>query len=138
MDKGKALHFLFVKSETKTPGGLAARPVLTSYYKSNHFKNRPFDAYNNYTSPTAAILCADAFQSMYAQMLCGLCQRQDVLRVGAVFASGLLRGASINQYKVPRCVTFPPIIELLDSRVVSSHFSPALPHWTPGQRSDSD
>ncbi|ONM59319.1 putative indole-3-acetic acid-amido synthetase GH3.1 [Zea mays] len=48
------------------------------------------------------------------------------------------RGASINQYKVPRCVTFPPIIELLDSRVVSSHFSPALPHWTPGQRSDSD
>ena len=48
----------------------------------------------------------------------------------------LSRGASINQYKVPRCVTFPPIIELLDSRVVSSHFSPALPHWTPGQRND--
>jgi len=46
------------------------------------------------------------------------------------------RGASINQYKVPRCVTFPPIIELLDSRVVSSHFSPGLPHWTPGQRND--
>ncbi|EER99639.1 hypothetical protein BDA96_02G378600 [Sorghum bicolor] len=97
MDKGKALHFLFVKSETKTPGGLAARPVLTSYYKSNHFKNRPFDAYNNYTSPTAAILCADAFQSMYAQMVCGLCQRQDVLRVGAVFASGLLRAIRFLQ-----------------------------------------
>uniref|UniRef100_A0A8R7UGM3 GH3 C-terminal domain-containing protein n=1 Tax=Triticum urartu TaxID=4572 RepID=A0A8R7UGM3_TRIUA len=45
------------------------------------------------------------------------------------------RGASINQYKAPRCVTFPPIIELLDSRVVSSHFSPALPHWTPARRS---
>ncbi|WVZ66552.1 hypothetical protein U9M48_015755 [Paspalum notatum var. saurae] len=97
MDKGKALHFLFVKSETKTPGGLAARPVLTSYYKSSHFKNRPFDAYNNYTSPTAAILCADAFQSMYAQMLCGLCQRLDVLRVGAVFASGLLRAIRFLQ-----------------------------------------
>lgn len=97
MDKGKALHFLFVKSETKTPGGLAARPVLTSYYKSNHFRNRPFDAYNNYTSPTAAILCADAFQSMYAQMVCGLCQRQDVLRVGAVFASGLLRAIRFLQ-----------------------------------------
>ncbi|TKW35616.1 hypothetical protein SEVIR_2G386500v4 [Setaria viridis] len=97
MDKGKALHFLFVKSETKTPGGLAARPVLTSYYKSNHFKNRPFDAYNNYTSPTAAILCADAFQSMYAQMVCGLCQRHDVLRVGAVFASGLLRAIRFLQ-----------------------------------------
>ncbi|ONK60017.1 uncharacterized protein A4U43_C08F13330 [Asparagus officinalis] len=41
------------------------------------------------------------------------------------------RGASINQYKVPRCVTFPPIIELLDSRVVSAHFSPACPKWAP-------
>ncbi|KAL6855953.1 hypothetical protein ACP4OV_018755 [Aristida adscensionis] len=97
LDKGKVLHFLFVKSETRTPGGLTARPVLTSYYKSSHFKNRPFDAYNNYTSPTATILCADAFQSMYAQMLCGLCQRRDVLRVGAVFASGLLRAIRFLQ-----------------------------------------
>jgi auxin responsive GH3 gene family len=48
-------------------------------------------------------------------------------------------GASINQYKVPRCVTFPPIMELLDSRVVSAHFSPSVPHWAPGghgQRSE--
>ncbi|KAG0478221.1 hypothetical protein HPP92_012940 [Vanilla planifolia] len=43
------------------------------------------------------------------------------------------RGASINQYKVPRCVCFPPILELLDSRVVSTHFSPGLPHWRPLQ-----
>jgi auxin responsive GH3 family protein len=41
------------------------------------------------------------------------------------------RGASINQYKVPRCVSFPPIVELLDSRVVSRHFSPSPPHWEP-------
>jgi auxin responsive GH3 family protein len=46
------------------------------------------------------------------------------------------RGASINQYKVPRCVSFPPIVELLDSRVVSTHFSPALPHWAPARRAD--
>jgi auxin responsive GH3 gene family len=97
LDKGKALYFLFVKSETTTPGGLTARPVLTSYYKSEHFKNRPFDPYHDYTSPTAAILCADAFQSMYAQMVCGLCQRHDVLRVGAVFASGLLRAIRFLQ-----------------------------------------
>ncbi|KAL0357674.1 UNVERIFIED_CONTAM: putative indole-3-acetic acid-amido synthetase GH3.1 [Sesamum calycinum] len=44
------------------------------------------------------------------------------------------RGASINQYKVPRCVSFTPIMELLDSRVVSSHFSPSLPQWTPERR----
>uniref|UniRef100_A0A0E0EDW2 Uncharacterized protein n=1 Tax=Oryza meridionalis TaxID=40149 RepID=A0A0E0EDW2_9ORYZ len=97
LDKGKGLYFLFVKSETKTPGGLTARPVLTSYYKSDHFKNRPYDPYHNYTSPTAAILCADAFQSMYAQMVCGLCQRNDVLRLGAVFASGLLRAIRFLQ-----------------------------------------
>jgi hypothetical protein len=45
----------------------------------------------------AVILCADAFQSMYAQMVCGLCQRLDVLRVGAVFASGLLRAIRFLQ-----------------------------------------
>jgi len=41
------------------------------------------------------------------------------------------RGASISQYKVPRCVSIMPMVELLDSRVVSTHFSPALPHWSP-------
>ncbi|CAE5982680.1 unnamed protein product [Arabidopsis arenosa] len=303
LDKGKGMYFLFVKSETKTPGGLPARPVLTSYYKSEHFRSRPYDPYNVYTSPNEAILCPDSFQSMYTQMLCGLLDRLSVLRVGAVFASGLLRairflqlhwsrfahdielgcldseitdpsirecmsgfhnsapqfhfvrrknvllsidsdktdeselqkavenaskilheecgsrvaeytsyadtstipghyvlywellvrdgawqpshetitrcclemeeslnsvyrqsrvadnsvgpleirvvrngtfeelmdyaisrGASINQYKVPRCVNFTPIVELLDSRVVSAHFSPSLPHWTPERR----
>ncbi|XP_010277152.1 PREDICTED: probable indole-3-acetic acid-amido synthetase GH3.1 [Nelumbo nucifera] len=97
LDKGKALYFYFVKSETKTPGGLLARPVLTSYYKSDHFKTRPYDPYNVYTSPNEAILCPDSFQSMYTQMLCGLYQREEVLRVGAVFASGLLRAIRFLQ-----------------------------------------
>ncbi|KAL1564201.1 putative indole-3-acetic acid-amido synthetase GH3.1 [Salvia divinorum] len=91
LDKGKGLYFLFIKAETETPGGLVARPVLTSYYKSDQFKNRPVDPYNVYTSPDEAILCVDSFQSMYTQMLCGLFMREEVLRVGAVFASGLLR-----------------------------------------------
>ena len=97
LDKGKGLYFLFIKSETKTPGGLPARPVLTSYYKSEHFKHRPYDPYNVYTSPTATILCTDSFQSMYSQMLCGLVARTEVLRVGAVFASGLLRAIRFLQ-----------------------------------------
>ncbi|CAL4914893.1 unnamed protein product [Urochloa decumbens] len=97
LDKGKGLYFLFVKAETTTPGGLPARPVLTSYYKSDDFKHRPHDPHNVYTSPTAAILCTDAFQSMYAQMLCGLVSRTEVLRVGAVFASGLLRAIGFLQ-----------------------------------------
>ncbi|PIM99927.1 hypothetical protein CDL12_27572 [Handroanthus impetiginosus] len=97
LDKGKGLYFLFIKAETKTPSGLVARPVLTSYYKSDHFKNRPYDPYNVYTSPDEAILCLDSFQSMYTQMLCGLLMRHQVLRVGAVFASGLLRAIRFLQ-----------------------------------------
>ncbi|XP_011030915.1 PREDICTED: indole-3-acetic acid-amido synthetase GH3.6-like [Populus euphratica] len=91
LEKGKGMYFLFIKSEAKTPSGLVARPVLTSYYKSTHFKDRPYDPYTNYTSPNETILCPDSYQSMYSQMLCGLCQHQEVLRVGAVFASGFIR-----------------------------------------------
>nr|GEY30634.1 hypothetical protein [Tanacetum cinerariifolium] len=91
LDKGKGMYFLFIKSEAKTPGGLVARPVLTSYYKSSHFKERPYDPYTNYTSPNETILCPDSYQSMYSQMLCGLYLNKEVLRVGAVFASGFIR-----------------------------------------------
>ncbi|GMN63175.1 hypothetical protein TIFTF001_032254 [Ficus carica] len=91
LEKGKGMYFLFIKSEAKTPGGLAARPVLTAYYKSTHFRDRPYDPYTNYTSPNEAILCPDSYQSMYSQLLCGLCQNKEVLRVGAVFASGFIR-----------------------------------------------
>ncbi|KAK4255680.1 hypothetical protein QN277_008652 [Acacia crassicarpa] len=91
LEKGKGMYFLFIKSEAKTPGGLVARPVLTSYYKSSYFKDRPYDPYTNYTSPNETVLCSDSYQSMYSQLLCGLCHRDDVVRVGAVFASGFIR-----------------------------------------------
>ncbi|XVF02091.1 hypothetical protein REPUB_Repub04eG0146700 [Reevesia pubescens] len=85
------MYLLFVKPEIITPSGLMARPVLTSYYKSSNFKNRPFNRFNVYTSPDETILCSDSKQSMYCQLLCGLVQREEVLRVGAVFASAFLR-----------------------------------------------
>ncbi|KAK2973822.1 hypothetical protein RJ640_011750 [Escallonia rubra] len=91
LDQGKGMYLLFIKPEIATPAGLVARPVLTSYYKSRNFRNRPFNRYNVYTSPDEAILCADSKQSMYCQVLCGLVQRHEVLRVGAVFASAFLR-----------------------------------------------
>lgn len=43
-------------------------------------------------------------------------------------------GASINQYKTPRCVKYEPIIQLLNSRVVSNYFSPKCPKWVPGHK----
>ncbi|CAL4973672.1 unnamed protein product [Urochloa decumbens] len=102
LDKGKAMYLLFVKAESRTPGGLAARPVLTSYYRSRQFLERPHDPYTDYTSPNEAILCVDSYQSMYAQLLCGLVHRADVLRVGAVFASGFLRAIRFLEKHWPR------------------------------------
>ncbi|XP_044473018.1 indole-3-acetic acid-amido synthetase GH3.6-like [Mangifera indica] len=105
LEEGKGMYFLFIKSEAKTPGGLVARPVLTSYYKSSHFKDRPFDPYTNYTSPNETILCPDSYQSMYSQLLCGLCQNKEVLRVGAVFASGFIRAIRFLEKHWPLLAT---------------------------------
>ncbi|KAJ4968371.1 hypothetical protein NE237_015072 [Protea cynaroides] len=91
LDQGKGIYLLFIKPEIKTPSGLMARPVLTSYYKSSNFRNRPFNKFNVYTSPDETILCQDSKQSMYCQLLCGLIHRHEVLRVCAVFASAFLR-----------------------------------------------
>ncbi|KAJ6828222.1 indole-3-acetic acid-amido synthetase GH3.8 [Iris pallida] len=97
LDKGKELHFLLMKSETKSPGGLMMRSVVTSFFKSDKYRNRPFNAYSVHTSPMATVLCADRFQSMYTQMLCGLYARLEVIRIGSTFASGLLRAVSFLQ-----------------------------------------
>ncbi|OWM76270.1 indole-3-acetic acid-amido synthetase GH3.17-like [Punica granatum] len=91
LDQGKGMYLWFIKPEISTPGGLMARPVLTSYYKSSNFLNRPYNRFNVVTSPDETILCPDSKQSMYSQLLCGLVQRYEVLRVGAVFASAFLR-----------------------------------------------
>eukprot|EP00250_Pteridium_aquilinum_P006548 c16436_g1_i1 orf=134-2095(-) len=104
LHEGKGLYFLFVKSETKTPGGLLARPVLTSYYKSEWFRRQAEVAENQYTSPVEAVLCQDAVQSMYSQLLCGLVQRDEVVRIGAVFASGFLRALGFLQERWPELV----------------------------------
>ena len=37
-------------------------------------------------------------------------------------------------YMVPSCVSFGPIIELLNSRVLSKHFSPACPKYGPPKK----
>ncbi|RVW71532.1 Indole-3-acetic acid-amido synthetase GH3.17 [Vitis vinifera] len=56
LDQGKGMYLLFIKPEISTPSGLMARPVLTSYYKSSNFRNRPFNPFNVYTSPDETIL----------------------------------------------------------------------------------
>ncbi|ONK55644.1 uncharacterized protein A4U43_UnF620 [Asparagus officinalis] len=55
---------------------------------------------------------------------------------GGTFAelmdSAVSRGASIAQYKVPRCIRVPYMLDILNRRVVSSYFSLASPpQWEP-------
>ncbi|KAB2056735.1 hypothetical protein ERO13_A11G115500v2 [Gossypium hirsutum] len=99
LDDGKAMYLYFVKAELSTPCGLPFRTVLTSYYKSKHFKCRTRDPFNDFTSPDQAILCNDSNQSMYCQLLAGLVHRHQVMRLGAVFASALLRAISFLERK---------------------------------------
>ncbi|XP_022728106.1 putative indole-3-acetic acid-amido synthetase GH3.9 [Durio zibethinus] len=99
LDEGKAMYLYFVKAETSTPCGLPFRTVLTSYYKSKHFKCRTRDPFNDFTSPGQVILCNDSYQSMYCQLLAGLVHRHQVMRLGAVFASALLRAISFLERK---------------------------------------
>ncbi|XP_055960150.1 probable indole-3-acetic acid-amido synthetase GH3.1 [Mercurialis annua] len=96
LDKGKALYFYFVKSEIKTPSGLLAQPLTSSLFKTDYYR---FDIYNPkiFTSPIESILCPDSFQSMYTQLLCGLLNRHLVLRIGAMFASTLIRTINFLQ-----------------------------------------
>ncbi|XP_049356694.1 indole-3-acetic acid-amido synthetase GH3.6-like [Solanum verrucosum] len=90
LGQGKGMYLMFIKSEAKTPGGLLARTYLTSFYKNSHFSSS-YNHVSQYTSPIEAILCLDSYQSMYSQMLCGLCHNRVVVHVGSVFASAFIR-----------------------------------------------
>ncbi|KAI3934670.1 hypothetical protein MKX01_012210 [Papaver californicum] len=91
MDKGKAMFFMFSKENAYTPGGLPFCSALTVFYRSSQFKNRPYDPFEDYTSPDETILCEDFYQSTYSQCLCGLYQSKQVVRVGCVFVNGIVR-----------------------------------------------
>ncbi|CAN7034682.1 hypothetical protein IGI04_032129 [Brassica rapa subsp. trilocularis] len=91
LEKGKAMMFYFTKLESITPSGLPARTASSSYLKSSYFKNRPCNWYYTYTSPDEVILCPDNKQSLYCHLICGLVQRNEVTRMGSIFASVMVR-----------------------------------------------
>ncbi|EOX99581.1 GH3 family - like 7 [Theobroma cacao] len=88
LEEGKQMQLLFVRPDIYVPSGLPARPILTSYHKSKNFEKYESSLY---TSPMSTILCLDSKQSLYCQFLCGLLQRDEVVNIGAVFASVLFR-----------------------------------------------
>ncbi|XP_057782921.1 probable indole-3-acetic acid-amido synthetase GH3.1 [Salvia miltiorrhiza] len=96
-EQGKGLYFMFVKPEARTRGGHPIQPGSTGMVRKRDAESRPHDPYYDFTSPTEAMFCTDPFQSMYTQMLCALYERQQVGRVGAQFALGLLRAIRFLQ-----------------------------------------
>ncbi|KAF6146183.1 hypothetical protein GIB67_005831 [Kingdonia uniflora] len=87
LGKGKGMFLMFIKQEIITPSGLVARPAMTSYYKSSHFKKIS----SSYTSPYETIMCLDSKQSMYCQLLCSLIRGDEVVYIGIAFASVFFR-----------------------------------------------
>ncbi|KAK9690848.1 hypothetical protein RND81_09G158100 [Saponaria officinalis] len=96
--KGKVLTMLLTRFEIVTPGGLLARPILTSLFKNPMYYNDKPYPFNTKTSPIEAIHCSDHFQSIYTQLLCGLYQRHDVTRIQAVYASNLVWAVSFLEH----------------------------------------
>ncbi|RZC93918.1 hypothetical protein C5167_016612 [Papaver somniferum] len=99
LNEGKAMQLFFVVAHITTPGGIVASPVSTSFNKSSKFKNlfTNIDPYRNYTSPLETIHCEDSHQSMYSQLLCGLYQNEQVLRLGCSFGTGFIQAIKFLQ-----------------------------------------
>ncbi|VVB14367.1 unnamed protein product [Arabis nemorensis] len=90
LSEGKSLMFYFVTRESETASGLLVRFMFTCVLKSvNPTNSFLWDRIQ--ISPHEILTCADTTQSMYCQLLCGLLQRENVARLGAPFASSLLK-----------------------------------------------
>ncbi|KAJ4872231.1 Auxin-responsive GH3 family protein [Raphanus sativus] len=87
LKQGKVIRFTFIHPISTTPCGLPLAPAVTSFTKSEYYRSLA----KNSPSPDQIILCPDTKQSMYCQLLCGLVQRDEVVTVGAVFASVLVQ-----------------------------------------------
>ncbi|XWS11013.1 hypothetical protein CRYUN_Cryun38cG0047300 [Craigia yunnanensis] len=86
--QGKRMLFMFAKPEIGTASGLMATTITTNLFKGSSFKNI---LSMHYTSPTETIFCSDTNQSMFCQLLVGLVQRDEVVSIGSIFASTVLR-----------------------------------------------
>lgn len=85
INRGKAMYFLFVASESKTPSGLLARQAITSLLRNSDLNE---GLHNPFNSPRDSFICEDYFQSVYSQMLCGLCGPGQFLPLASFEPSG--------------------------------------------------
>ncbi|CAH2036165.1 unnamed protein product [Thlaspi arvense] len=95
VEKGKGMLFFLTYLESKSPCGLPIAAGTSWYLKSDYFKNRPSNWYYSYTSPDEVMLGSNTKQNLYCHLLCGLVQRDEVVRIGSTFASGLVRAIKV-------------------------------------------
>ncbi|KAK8573689.1 hypothetical protein V6N13_009777 [Hibiscus sabdariffa] len=88
LDEGISFFLYFSKPGMETPSGLMVSLYTTFYFKTDFFKN---GLVKFCTSPIETILCLDNTQSMYCQLLTSLLGRDEVVRIGSIFASVLAR-----------------------------------------------
>ncbi|CAH2036163.1 unnamed protein product [Thlaspi arvense] len=95
VEKGKGMLFFLTYLESKAPCGLPIAAATSWYLKSDYFKNRSSNWYYTYSSPDEVMLGSDTKQNLYCHLLCGLVQRDEVVRIGSIFASGLVRAIKV-------------------------------------------
>ncbi|KAL2622628.1 hypothetical protein R1flu_002833 [Riccia fluitans] len=91
LEQGKCTFFYFALPGWKTKGGVLRQSAVTSFVLSRNFRQRPFDPTYRLTSPDEVILSQNHEESTYCHLLCALLQREEVLRLGDIYASGLMR-----------------------------------------------
>ncbi|MCO5547868.1 hypothetical protein L7F22_001320 [Adiantum nelumboides] len=97
MEDGKHALFQFVNPRRRTAGGLLTQPLLNSYFFSPEAEQL---IRARYTSPIEVVLgCEDVKQNIYCQLLCALLRREEVVRFGTVFASGLIHVLHVLENK---------------------------------------
>ncbi|KAK8577920.1 hypothetical protein V6N13_076596 [Hibiscus sabdariffa] len=83
------MQLMFTRPVIKTPSGLSAASVTTTIYNDNGFRTILPKLYTNHIE---TIFCPEPEQSLYCQLLFGLIQRDEVVMLGSLFASTVLRG----------------------------------------------
>ncbi|XBI76227.1 hypothetical protein VPH35_069488 [Triticum aestivum] len=89
--RGMGMRLTLTFPVEHTPSGLQVQAATTAYYCSSQFQDHEVGGFDRCTSPMEAILCPDAEQSMYCQLLCGLLNRDSVNHVGTSFANSFVR-----------------------------------------------
>ncbi|KAM3192467.1 hypothetical protein ACQJBY_069599 [Aegilops geniculata] len=96
--RGMGMRLTFTFHVDDTASGLQIQAATSAYYRSSQFQDHDVDGFNRCTSPMEAILCPDAEQSMYCQLLCGLLHREAVDHVGTPFANSLVRAIKFLEH----------------------------------------